>query len=343
VIWRRTGRPEEPSPPDLLQHLPVGVVLVDREDVVRTANATAERLRLVRDRQLAPIELRRLVRAVRRVGDLQVVEVELPNADESLPVRATGRPLPDRDVLLVVEDLTELRRVEQVRRDFVANVSHELKTPVGALILLAEAVREAAGDPKAVDHFVERMQAETRRLTKLVDDVISLSRLQTGVPPGVARLPVYALIDAAGQQVALAAEARDVRIDTNVPDSLAVTGREAELVVAVKNLLDNAVHYSPPGSTVRVTAERDGDNVRVTVADTGPGIAPIDQQRVFERFYRADPARARTSGGSGLGLAIVKHVVTNHGGSVSVDSALGEGSTFTIRLPAAEAPARVDA
>jgi two-component system sensor histidine kinase SenX3 len=243
--------------------------------------------------------------------------------------------------VLVLEDLTEALRVEAVRRDFVANVSHELKTPVGAMQLLAEALHEASDDPEAVRHFAQRMTKEATRLGLLVQELIDLSRLQGAEPlkdpkPAAMEQAVHEAVD----RNRLPAEAKAIRVvvvreSGEGPDEpLVVFGDEAQLATAVANLLENAIAYSPDHTRVIIGMRRRDDIVEVSVADEGIGIAEADQERVFERFYRADPARSRDTGGTGLGLAIVKHIATNHDGEVVLWSAGGKGSTFTLRLPA---------
>jgi two-component system sensor histidine kinase SenX3 len=217
---------------------------------------------------------------------------------------------------------------------------------VGALTLLAEAVQEAAGDPVAVQHFAERMQREGTRLGRLVQELIELSRLQGAEPlPGDAVVEVSRVLSEAVDRSRLLAEQANIGVLCRPEDDLAVRGNETQLTTALGNLIDNAIAYSPPHTRVSVTsrAEVDADGtewVAISVTDQGIGIAEADQDRVFERFYRVDPARSRATGGTGLGLAIVKHIATNHGGTVSVWSGVGSGSTFTIRLPLAARPER---
>jgi two-component system sensor histidine kinase SenX3 len=240
-------------------------------------------------------------------------------------------------VAVLLEDVTDARRLEDVRRDFVANVSHELKTPAAALGLLSEALQQAAEDPVAVRRFAEQAQRESGRLGTLVQDLVALSRIE-----GAERIPdpeqvqLDRVIAEAIDRVGTAARARGITIERSGEPALLVLGSEGQLVTALGNLLDNAVNYSPDGAAVLVSARSDRGTVEVNVIDQGIGISAADAERVFERFYRADPARARATGGTGLGLAIVKHVATNHGGSVDVRSTEGHGSTFTLRLPATE-------
>jgi two-component system sensor histidine kinase SenX3 len=237
-------------------------------------------------------------------------------------------------VLALVEDRTRERRVEAVRRDFVANVSHELKTPVGAIRLLAEAVEDAADDPEAVKRFAGRMLTESDRLSRLVQQVIELSRLQ-GDDPLEAPVPVAVddVIAVAVDTSAIDAGSRRISIATGGTPGLKVLGNDQQIAAAVANLVANAVAYSEPDSTVLVTRKLEGDHVEISVVDQGIGIPADEVDRVFERFFRVDPARHRSTGGTGLGLSIVKHVAATHGGDVRVWSVEGQGSTFTLSLP----------
>jgi two-component system, OmpR family, sensor histidine kinase SenX3 len=238
-------------------------------------------------------------------------------------------------VLLLAEDQTESRRVEEVRRDFVANTSHELKTPVGALALLAETVEDAADDPEAVRRFAGRMRQEATRLTNLVQDLITLSRIQAAEPvPDPIAVNLDAVVAEALDRCRMKASARGIELAASGPHGASVLGDEDLLTTALRNLLENAVAYSPERTRVVVTTRQPGDgSVEISVADQGIGIPARDLERIFERFYRVDPARSRATGGTGLGLAIVKHVTAAHNGKVTVWSKEGAGSTFTLRLP----------
>jgi two-component system sensor histidine kinase SenX3 len=245
-------------------------------------------------------------------------------------------PLTSTLVLALVEDRTRERRVETVRRDFVANVSHELKTPVGAIRLLAEAVGDAADDPVAVRRFAGRMLTESDRLTRLVQQIIELSRLQDDDPLDA---PVVVSVDevVAGAVDASAIDAHDrgITIATGGTEGLKIIGNDEQVRAAVANLVANAVAYSGDDSTVLVSAKPEGGMVEVSVVDQGIGIPSGELDRIFERFYRVDPARHRSTGGTGLGLSIVKHVAATHGGEIRVWSVEGQGSTFTLTLPRA--------
>ncbi len=235
--------------------------------------------------------------------------------------------------LAVIDDVSERRRLEMVRRDFVANISHELKTPVGALALLAETLLSAE-DPADRARLAQRMLDEAHRVGNTIDDLLSLSRVESDQAEEWEPVEVDAVIAEAAARAASAAEQRGILIETRPTDGLSVRGDARQLVSALFNLLDNAVKYSDPGSSVVVAVDREGNWVELSVSDSGPGIPSRDLDRIFERFYRVDRARSRETGGTGLGLAIVRHVANNHGGVVSVDSREGEGSTFTLRLPA---------
>jgi two-component system sensor histidine kinase SenX3 len=256
----------------------------------------------------------------------------------AVPLESELRP---SGVLVVVEDTSERRRLESVRRDFVANISHELKTPVGALALLAETLLDE-DDPVVTKRLAERLASEAFRVGNTIDDLLELSRLE--IDPGLAtdRVTVAQFVREAADRVRPAAEQRAIDIEVHEPSArLAVVGDRRQLVSAVTNLLDNAVKYSEAGSTVEVRARTDGRWVDVTVHDSGIGIPRRDLERIFERFYRVDRARSRDTGGTGLGLAIVRHVASNHRGEVRVESREGVGSTFTLRLPAGPGPVAV--
>lgn len=241
--------------------------------------------------------------------------------------------------ILFVEDVTEAMRMETARRDFVANVSHELKTPVGGLSLLSEALMESADDPDAVRHFGKRMHAEANRLAMMVTELIALSRLQGAEKlPHVEIVKVDEVVHEAVDRLRLTAETSGIAITMDAPSGLEVMGDRALLVTALSNLLSNAVSYSPSGTAVSVSRRVQGEMAQLAVTDRGIGIAPEHQERVFERFFRVDKARSRATGGTGLGLAIVKHVMVNHGGSVRLWSKPGTGSTFTLELPVRPRP-----
>jgi two-component system, OmpR family, sensor histidine kinase SenX3 len=332
-----------PGVASVLSVLSSSAVVLDSEDRVLQASVAAQAFGLVKEEELVVQELLALARQVRRDGEIREGEMELPtNGDlgttTSFAVRVAplGAGVGDGGlILLLIEDQTESRRVEEVRRDFVANTSHELKTPVGALALLAETVEDAADDPEAVRRFAGRMRQEASRLTNLVQDMITLSRIQAAEPvPDPVPVELDAVVAEALDRCRMKASARGIELAASGSNGLYVLGDEDLLVTALRNLLENAVAYSPDKTRVVVATKRAGrDAVEISVADQGIGIPERDLERIFERFYRVDAARSRATGGTGLGLAIVKHVTAAHGGKVTVVSKEGAGSTFTLKLP----------
>jgi len=314
------------------------VVLNEFGDVV-VHNPRAAQLGVVRNNQ-ADERARRAAEHVAATGE--PVEVDLSPLERGTlsgrgPAAVLGevRPLGDGYTVVDAADESDAVRLEATRRDFVANVSHELKTPVGAMALLAEAVLDSADDPGAVRRFSDKIVREATRLGQLVTELIALSRLQ-----GAERLPelntveVDAVVrDALGRSEP-AMDATGIGITIDADSGLLVEGDRTLLVTALANLLDNAVAYSSPGSPVSISRRRADGFVEIAVTDRGIGIPTDEQERVFERFYRLDKARSRATGGTGLGLAIVKHVAANHGGEVRLWSRPGTGSTFTLRIPA---------
>ncbi len=319
----------------VLSILRSSAVVVDESDHVLKASAPAYAFGLVRGNTVVVPELLVLIAQVRRDGQIRESELDL-QADGGSVRTLTARvaPLGARLVLALVEDRTREKRVEAVRRDFVANVSHELKTPVGAIRLLAEAVTDASDDPEAVQRFAGRMLTESDRLSKLVQQIIELSRLQGHDPM---ETPVMVDLDTAVATAvdtsAMEAVAKEITVESRGEHGLQVFGSQEQLGAAVSNLVANAVAYSGRGSRVVVTRRSEGEQVQISVVDQGIGIPAGDIDRIFERFYRVDPARHRSTGGTGLGLAIVKHVAATHGGDISVWSVQGQGSTFTLTLP----------
>ena len=339
----------------VLSVLSSSAVVLDSEDRVLRASSAARKFGLVKGDQLLVGELLALARQVRRDGEIREGEIEVTDHNHgdrttnfAVRVAPLGAPLgPDAGglVLVLAEDQTESRRVDEVRRDFVANVSHELKTPVGALALLAETVEDAADDPEAVRRFAGRMRYEASRLTSLVKDLITLSRIQAAEPvPDPVPVKLDAVVAEALDRCRMKAGARGIDLVVSAHKGLVVEGDEDLLVTALRNLLENAVDYSPEHTRVLLTTRRASERtVEISVADQGIGIPERDRERIFERFYRVDPARSRATGGTGLGLAIVKHVTAAHGGNVTVWSKVGAGSTFTLRLPLRPQPATIPA
>ena len=285
--------------------------------------------------------------ALGRVIEAARVKSDGPPADEAVdlfgpPRRSlvvTASPLHTASgealgVVCLLDDVSERRHVDAVRRDFVANMSHELKTPVGALGLLAETLLDET-DPAVSRRLAERMQDEAMRVNRIIEDLLDLSRIESQEAPSRDPVPIEAVIAEATDRLRPAAEHRGIVLDvTPAAPGTSVVGDHRQLVSAVHSLVENAIAYTEPGGRVDVGAVREGAWVRVVVADSGVGIPARDLDRIFERFYRVDRARARATGGTGLGLSIVRHVAQNHGGTVSVQSQEGVGSTFTLELPA---------
>ena len=317
------------------------VVVLDDDDEVLRASAAAYTFNIVRDDAVVEPTVAAMVGRVRASGQAQdaavtVARGRVPGAGQfHLQVRVAG--IGQGRVLILIEDHTAARRVEAMRRDFVANVSHELKTPVGAIQLLAETVEAGADDPDFVRDYSGRMRKEARRLGVLVQEIIELTRLQEGdalAEPEV--VDIDDVVAEAVDRVRVEADGRQITLVAGGTRGLQVRGDAALITTAVRNLLDNAIRYSEPRTRVSVGVSLDAEDpdiVRIAVVDQGIGISKEEQERVFERFYRVDKARSRATGGTGLGLSIVKHVAADHGGTVELWSAVGRGSTFTLVLP----------
>lgn len=333
-----------PSVPDgvdqVLEALSTAGIVVDPSNNVVRASPGAYSLGLVWNAALSQPRLVELVDQVRHTGDPVDEELELARSalgDATIQLSVRVARLGSRYILLLADDRTEAVRLEQVRRDFVANISHELKTPIGAITVLAEALESAADDPDQVRHFSARLTSEAARLARLTQDIIDLSRLQAAeIVPHAERVSIDHVVASAVDENRVLAESRNIELATGRHSHAVVFGDESLLTTAVHNLISNAVRYSPDKSRVGIGTRLHDGVVEITVTDQGPGIPADDLERVFERFYRVDQARSRATGGTGLGLAIVKHAVQNHGGEVRAWSKPGSGSTFTIRLPEAE-------
>ena len=320
--------------------MPLGAAVVDRLRDVVYHNGRAKELGLVRERQLDEEAWQAARRTLAGGAD---VEFDLLPGKRPVPgrsgvaVHGQARLLSDADrrfAVVFVYDHSEYARMEATRRDFVANVSHELKTPVGAMSVLAEALLSSADDPETVRRFGEKVLVEATRLGNMVSELIELSRLQ-----GAERLPDMGAVDVdsivaeAISRHKVPADNADITVRTDEASGMQMMGEQALLVTALANLVSNAIAYSPRGSLVSISRHRRGENIEIAVTDRGIGIARKDQERVFERFFRADKARSRATGGTGLGLAIAKHVAANHNGSIGLWSQLGTGSTFTLSIP----------
>ncbi|MFJ5862771.1 sensor histidine kinase [Pseudarthrobacter sp. NPDC092439] len=315
-------------------------VVVDAVDGVVRASPAAYAYGLVRGHTVVHKELLDMTAGVRRDGVILEKQLELPRGplgQGTIVVQVRAAVLGEEYILLLADDRTEITRTEEIRNDFVANVSHELKTPVGAISLLAEALESSADDELAVRRFAKRMHKESGRLAALVQDIIELSRLQgASVTQQGGPVDVNAVIAEAVDRSQLPAESKNISIVVGGRAEGTVFGDQDLLVTALRNLIDNAIRYSPPNTRVGIGVRTRDGLVSISVTDQGEGLSAEDQERVFERFYRVDSARSRHTGGTGLGLSIVKHVASNHGGEVTLWSQPGQGSTFTLRLPEME-------
>ena len=323
-----------------VQGSPTALTVLDRSQEIVMSNPAAHEMSLVHDRAVNP-EVWETAQEVFEDKETRTVDIAIPKrrtGHRVTQVRAVIKPLTLNDgrfVIVYGTDESENVRMESARRDFVANVSHELKTPVGGIALLAEALLQDPGDQETVEYFGNKVYKEANRMADMVSELISLSKLQGAEAlPEMEPLAVDDLIDEALSRNHLAAEARSIELNRGASVGVQVKGDRSLLVTALSNLVSNAINYSPEKMPVSVSQKVvDGGVVLIRVTDRGIGIAPDDQKRVFERFFRVDQARSRQTGGTGLGLAIVKHVVANHGGNIKLWSRPGTGSTFTIELP----------
>ena len=323
-----------------LQSLDVeSLVLIPGEEILFQSQGVSN-FGLIKDERITSEDLLALIRVVRRTRESHRGTLELargPIGAGKRELNVSVAPLDDEGMVLVlISDESEARRIDAVRRDFVANVSHELKTPIGALGLLSEAILGAKDQPDEVVRFATRMQNEAKRLTELVQEIIDLSRLQSSDPLQKAlEVEVSDVVREAVDQAQFSSEQRGISLEIGDIEDATVIGDRDQLITAVHNLVENAVNYSPERTKVSIVTKRVGDIIEISVTDQGIGIADSELNRIFERFYRVDPARSRLTGGTGLGLSIVKHVALNHGGDVKVWSKEGVGSTFTLQLPVA--------
>lgn len=356
--WGRTGRPLDVEPvaaraaspglpvENVLEGHPTGVVVGDRTGRILFRNASARRLEGTHAGVLLDAAIERHL-ALGRSGTHSDEIVEFYGPPRQV-FDVTGRPLYGGGSVVFVDDISERRRIDQVRTDFVANISHELKTPIGALAVLAETLLGET-DPETIQRVVNRMQAEADRATDTIEDLMELSRIEAGGDQQVEPVRVADIVRGALDRVTELAAQRRISISTLEPvedgvhrsEALSVTGDRRQLVSAVGNLVENAVKYSEPDTSVQVRARDNGGWIEISVADQGAGIPQRDLDRIFERFYRVDRARSRATGGTGLGLSIVRHVASNHGGEVLVTSVEGEGSTFVLRIPARPLEGRI--
>jgi len=322
---------------ELLESIEFPAIIVNSSVRVVAASPAAAQFGLISQDRLAVPELVAVVEDLNRSAEPIVRQLEIPRGpfgDATSSIEARASKFGSRYSLLLVADRTEFRRLEEVRRDFVANISHELKTPIGAISLLAEALSEAADDPDLVRHFADRLSDESARLASITREIIELSRLQAeGALAKFSTVKIDKLLRKSVDANRVLASAKKIDIVVGGAEGVTVWGDFDRLVVAVNNLLSNAVQYSPENSRVGIGVADAEDRVEIVVTDQGPGMSNEEAERVFERFYRTDQARSRTTGGTGLGLSIVKHIVNHHGGDIKVWSLPGQGSSFTIRLP----------
>jgi two-component system sensor histidine kinase SenX3 len=338
---RRAAAVVRPKIPDgvheVIEALEAAAVVVDASNNVVKVSAAATSMGLVSDAHLTHTEIVKLVDHVRRTGVNKTAEITVPKnsfGETGTHLHLRIARLSPRYVLLVANDHTESTHLDDVRYDFIANVSHELKTPISAVGLLSEALEEASNEPEQVRRFAQRLSTEAQRLNRITQEIIALSRLQTEDTLAKAHtVAVDNIISAAIDQNRVVADAQKVTLVTGGATGLTVHGDEPLLIVALHNLIANAIVYSPENSRVGIGVTPGEGIIEIAVTDQGIGIPEDDLNRVFERFFRVDPARCRHTGGTGLGLSIVKHAVRNHGGEIRVWSQPGRGSTFTIRLP----------
>jgi two-component system sensor histidine kinase SenX3 len=343
ALWSNRKAEDEPSRAlspevvELLDAIDLTAVVLAPGEVPIYYSPSATTLGIIRNDRIVPENLLALFRSVRRSGQSQEGEIEIQRGigegiyQLSVRVSKYGS---EGLLLAIFQDNSEASRIDAVRRDFVANISHELKTPIGALSLLSEAIAQASDDPKAVQNFAERIQFEAKRLSELVQEIINLSRLQDADPLlAASTVQIDDVVKQAISNSHVHADRRKIELLRGPVSNATVIGDRNQLIIAIQNLIDNAINYSGDGTTVTINTEVQGEIVEIQVIDQGIGIAESDIDRIFERFYRVDPARSRETGGTGLGLAIVKHIVRIHGGDISVWSSKNIGSTFSIKLP----------
>ena len=344
-MWRRAKAEEAQSQRKLplmltavLDQLDGASLVIAPGEVAIFTNLEAEQLGILRDGRIQSEELLASIRVVRRTNAKQTGTIEIargPIGEGKREITVNVIPLTENELVLVLlRDESEAQRVHDVRRDFVAHISHELKTPSGALSLLSEAVLGAKDDAEAVSRFAERMQVESKRLTGLVQEIIQLSRVQDSDPLKEAQqLSAGDIIKEALDQCRTTADSRQISLTFQDSEDAMILGDRDQLTMAIHNLIENAINYSPADTKVAVSTTVENGIITISVADQGIGIPEAEVERIFERFYRVDPARSRETGGTGLGLSIVKHIINKHGGEISVWSSENVGSTFSIRLP----------
>ena len=346
MAWFKQSDDEKPSKPTSLPELLLKTLnTLDRDSLILDKNGNAvfttnniDKLNILKDGKIFSEEFLALIRVVRRTGEKQEASFELPRGpigEGKREIQVSISMLSENGlVLIIIDDEGEKQRIDAVRRDFITNISHELKTPITALSLNSDALLEVKNEPDQVVRFADRIKQQAGRLNDLVQEIINLSKLQDADPLDVARnVNILDVVKEAINQCETNAEARKISINLEKEDAAVVLGNRDQLVMAVHNLIENAINYSAAGTNVTIVVEVNEEIVEITGKDQGIGIAQSEIDRIFERFYRVDPARSRATGGTGLGLSIVKHVAQNHGGEIKVWSAPGVGSTFSLRLP----------
>ena len=321
-------------------------IILDSSGYIRYETNKISLLNLAKDNKILSEELLALVRVVRRTGKTQEGSIEVargPIGEGKRDLQITAALIDNEgSVLVIIDDEGEKQRIDAIRRDFITNISHELKTPIQALSLNSDALLEIKDEPDKVVLFANKIKTQTIRLNDLVKEIINLSKIQDSDPLDMAHnVEISNVIAEAVDQCEVLAEARKISINLDGVQNAVVVGNREQLVMAVHNLVENAINYSSEGTNVVISSKLDDGLIEILVKDQGLGIAEEYLDRIFERFYRVDPARSRATGGTGLGLSIVKHVITNHGGEVKVWSSMGVGSTFAIRLPIANESAGI--
>ena len=322
---------------NLIKELPGIVVLLNNKKEVIYFSADAAVHGLVRDNELTVKELNKFVQSLKLNFFRANTQInhQSPSATTMQTLEVDCLEISNNYILLLIDDLTTSLRVEQIRRDFIANISHELKTPVSALELLAEAIKESGNDIESIKKFTEKIPKETKRLANFIQDIIDLTKIQSDDPLAQAEeISVKNIVDEAIEVVESIAHKN--RVDIEVVDKsqeAIVLGDKKQLVTALKNLLLNAIYHTGDDKKVYIEVEKTMYFVEISVKDSGEGISPEDQLRIFERFFRVDTARSRQDGGSGIGLSLVKHICSNHKGRAMVESTPGKGATFTMQLP----------
>jgi len=321
-------------------------IILDSSGYIRYETNKISLLNLAKDNKILSEELLALVRVVRRTGKTQEGSIEVargPIGEGKRDLQITAALIDNEgSVLVIIDDEGEKQRIDAIRRDFITNISHELKTPIQALSLNSDALLEIKDEPDQVVLFANKIKTQTIRLNDLVKEIINLSKIQDSDPLDMAHnVEISNVIAEAVDQCEVLAEARKISINLDGVQNAVVVGNREQLVMAVHNLVENAINYSSEGTNVVISSKLDDGLIEILVKDQGLGIAEENLDRIFERFYRVDPARSRATGGTGLGLSIVKHVITNHGGEVKVWSSMGVGSTFAIRLPIANESAGI--